>query len=293
LLPAGFSAEHLGPNDYYYWDDFWGIAGLQSAAYLTEFFDEAAGKTFNREAKAFIASVDKNLAAVRERLGRPAMPASPYRRLDSGAIGSLALGYPLQLCAPEDERLLDTGKFLLDHYFVNGGFFQDMIHSGINAYLTLHVAQVLLRAGDPRYLELMDNVAALASPTGQWPEAIHPRTGGGCMGDGQHVWAAAEWVLMMRNCFVREEEGRLILCAGIAHRWLQPNAVISFGPAPTSFGTVSISIKIKDVRPRVTVAWKGEWHAKAPVIELRLPGFQPVVCAPGQQSVELQSEASV
>ena len=34
LLPAGFSAEHLGPNDYYYWDDFWGIAGLRSAAAL-------------------------------------------------------------------------------------------------------------------------------------------------------------------------------------------------------------------------------------------------------------------
>ncbi|MCA1785954.1 MAG: hypothetical protein LC657_08240, partial [Desulfobacteraceae bacterium] len=28
LLPAGFSAEHLGPNDYYFWDDFWGVAGL-------------------------------------------------------------------------------------------------------------------------------------------------------------------------------------------------------------------------------------------------------------------------
>ena len=23
LLPAGFSAEHLGPNDHYYWDNFW------------------------------------------------------------------------------------------------------------------------------------------------------------------------------------------------------------------------------------------------------------------------------
>ena len=36
LLPAGFSAEHLGPNDYYYWDDFWGVAGLQAAAWLLE-----------------------------------------------------------------------------------------------------------------------------------------------------------------------------------------------------------------------------------------------------------------
>ncbi|MDZ7809018.1 MAG: hypothetical protein U5L11_01315 [Arhodomonas sp.] len=32
LLPAGFSAEHFGPNDYYYWDDYWSVAGLQAAA---------------------------------------------------------------------------------------------------------------------------------------------------------------------------------------------------------------------------------------------------------------------
>src|SRR5690606_29706530 len=30
LLPAGVSAEHLGPHDYFYWDDFWGVAGLRA-----------------------------------------------------------------------------------------------------------------------------------------------------------------------------------------------------------------------------------------------------------------------
>ncbi|MFP5344729.1 MAG: hypothetical protein ACLGGU_03675, partial [Gammaproteobacteria bacterium] len=213
LLPAGFSAEHLGPNDYYYWDDFWGIAGLHSAAALCKLAGEdALREEFTREAEKFRRSVERSLAGAAERLGRPAMPASPCRRLDAGAIGSLSAGYPAQLCAPDDPRLLDTVEFLLQNCMVQGGFFQDMIHSGINPYLPLHLAQVLLRAGDSRYLALMDAVARLASPTGQWPEAIHPRTGGGCMGDGQHVWAAAEWVLMIRNCFVREEEDRLILC---------------------------------------------------------------------------------
>lgn len=293
LLPAGFSAEHLGPNDFYYWDDFWGIAGLDAAAYLAGFFDDVACEAFKREAADFAAALDRSLAGVAERLGRSAMPASPYRRLDAGAIGSLAVGYPLQQCAPDDRRLLDTVEFLLENCFFNGGFFQDMIHSGINAYLTLHVAQVLLRAGDPRYLELMDSVAALASPTGQWPEAIHPKTLGGCMGDGQHVWAAAEWALMARNCFVREEGGRLILCAGVARRWLKPGAEISFGPAPTSFGSVSLWIKVKDDEPRVRLNWQSEWHAEPPNIELRLPGFDPVVCAPGQQSIELSLEGSL
>jgi hypothetical protein len=113
LLPAGFSAEHLGPNDYYYWDDFWGIAGLQAAAYLTEFFDPDSSETFNQEAKAFAKMVDLSLTQVSKRLGRKAMPASPHRRLDAGAIGSLAVGYPLQQFLPDDKRLLDTVESML------------------------------------------------------------------------------------------------------------------------------------------------------------------------------------
>ncbi|HEY0720465.1 MAG TPA: hypothetical protein VGE50_04345 [Gammaproteobacteria bacterium] len=284
LLPAGFSAEHLGPNDYYYWDDFWGIAGLRAASALLAETDPAHSQHFARAAEDFSTSVESSLAGCAQRLGRPAMPASPYRRLDAGAIGSLAFGYPLQLCAPHDPRLLDTVEFLLEHCFVKGAFYQDMIHSGLNAYLTLEVAQVLLRAGDPRYLALMDAVAALASPTGQWPEAIHPLTGGGCMGDGHHVWAAAEWLLMVRNCFVREEGERLILCGGIPARWLEQETPIRFGPAPTSFGTVSIVITPRG-QPRIE--WRGVWHRDAPPLEIRLPGFVPVDAVAGSGAAEL------
>ena len=283
LLPAGFSAEHLGPNDYYYWDDFWGIAGLRAAATLLAASDPAHAREFSRAADAFEAAVDRSLGGCEKRLGRPAMPASPYRRLDAGAIGSIAVGYPLQRCAPGDPRLLDTVEFLLEHCFVEGAFYQDMIHSGLNAYLTLEVAQVLLRAGNPRALELMDAVAALASPTGQWPEAIHPLTGGGCMGDGHHVWAAAEWVLMIRNAFVREEGERLILCAGIPPRWLEQAAPIRFGPAPTAFGAVSVTIT-PGASPRVE--WQGDWHRAAPPIEVRLPGFAPVAAPAGSDAAE-------
>lgn len=283
LLPAGFSAEHLGPNDYYYWDDFWGIAGLRAAAMLDGVDDS---RDFAQAADEFAAAVERSLAGCALRLGRPAMPASPYRRLDAGAIGSLAFGYPLQLCAPDDPRLLDCVEFLLSRCFVNGAFYQDMIHSGLNAYLTLHVAQVLLRAGDPRHLELMDAVAALASPTGQWPEAIHPVTGGGCMGDGHHVWAAAEWLLMIRNCFVREEGERLILCAGVPVRWLDHDTPARFGPAPTAYGTVSVNI-IPNPGGAPRIDWHADWHHRAPPIEIRLPGYVPVSPASGTGSVVL------
>jgi hypothetical protein len=285
LFPAGFSAEHLGPNDYYYWDDFWGIAGLRSAGALAgSLGDTAKNQAFELEAQEFQQALERSLERVAERIGSPVMPASPYRRLDAGAIGSLAGGYPLQLQAPEDPRLLATVDFLLKNCFFAGGFFQDMTHSGINAYLTLHVAQVLLRAGDSRYQEVMEAVADLASPTGQWPEAIHPRTRGGCMGDGQHVWAAAEWLLMIRNCFVREEGSSLILGAGVFPAWLSGGETLSFGPAPTAFGTLSITIEPENkVLPEaVKINWQSIWHSRPPRIEVRLPGFVPFQAAPGE-----------
>ncbi|HKI87003.1 MAG TPA: hypothetical protein VKA53_09680, partial [Thermoanaerobaculia bacterium] len=285
LLPAGFSAEHLGPNDYYYWDDFWGVAGLRAAASLLE-SSGVSGSMVSRlrgSASEFLEIIEASLARVEEHIGSPAMPASPNRRLDSGAIGSLVAGYPLVLWGPRDRRLLATTDYLLANCFVAGGFFQDMIHSGINPYLTLHVAQVLLRAGDERFALLRERVAELASPTGQWPEAIHPRTLGGCMGDGQHVWAAAEWVMMMRNSFLREEGEALILASGLPPLWLESGEGLFFGPAPSRWGPVTVRAEMSDGEPRVS--WSAEWRTLPARVEVRLPGRQPIVSRPEAGSV--------
>ncbi len=289
LLPAGFSAEHLGPNDYYYWDDFWGIAGLEAASAMLAGLKDTESREFADGAADFRAAVDRSLEHCQRRLKRPGMPASPYRRLDAGAIGSLATGYPVQLSDPDDPRLLDCAEFLMERCFVDGAFYQDMIHSGLNAYLTLHVAQVLLRAGDPRYLELMDAVAGLASETGQWPEAIHPATKGGCMGDGHHVWASAEWVLMLRNCFLREEGDHLVLGSGIPQRWLDADEPVSFGPAPSSFGAVTVELTSQE-DGTVELRWQGNWHRQQPPLELRVPGYEPATVEAGADTSSMRLE---
>ncbi len=284
LLPAGFSAEHLGPNDYYYWDDFWSVAGSRSAAaIMRQAGQENLAAAFEQDAELLLQAIDRSLEKSAPKRDHPGVPASPHRRMDAGAIGSLAGGYPLKLWASRDRRLLDTVEFLVSNCFVKGGFFQDMIHSGINAYLTLHVAQVLLRAGDERHFGLIKTVAQLASPTGQWPEAIHPHTHGGCMGDGQHMWAAAEWILMMRNLFVREERGRLIIGSGLPREWLNAGgAVMRFGPTPTPFGPITIAVtpRINDI----LVRWDAAWRRSTPEIEICLHG-----CAPASPKGEMNT----
>ncbi|MEO7425991.1 MAG: hypothetical protein ABI036_12445, partial [Fibrobacteria bacterium] len=285
LFPAGFSAEHLGPNDYYYWDDFWGVAGLLSAAWLLERAGSPAHAGLVAKAKEqaadFLTAIEDTLAAAhRSQHLAGAIPASPLRRMDSGAIGSIVAGFPLSLWPGDDTRLLATLEFLLAKCMYQGTFFQDMIHSGMNAYLTLHMAQSLLRAGDARFFDLIRATAAVASPTGQWPEAIHPHTLGGCMGDGQHVWAAAEWVMMMRNLFLREEGRTLILASGIPDEWLVPGTELSFGPGPTLFGLVTVLIKVTP--ESVKVSWSGQWLSHADRIEVKPPGKTVrVLASPG------------
>jgi hypothetical protein len=286
LLPAGFSAEHFGPNDYYYWDDFWGVAGLRAASRLAAAWgDRELEEEFRHDGAEFLGAIEHSLEGVAARIGRLAMPASPYRRLDAGAIGCLVAGYPLQVFAREDSRLLDTADFLMESCLVDGGFFHDIIHSGINAYLTLHLAQVLLRAGDRRYFDLMYTVAGLASPTGQWPEAIHPGTRGGCMGDGQHGWAAAEWLMMVRNCLVYEEGNRLVLGAGVPLAWLAGGTPLHFGPTLTPFGPVNVTIRSEG--GRIVAEWKADWRGAPTEIEVRLPGLRPVLAHPEQRFVEI------
>lgn len=269
LLPAGFSAEHLGPNDCYYWDDFWGVAGLQASAYFAkQFGDSRLAAQFLGQAEDFLGCIEASLKSTTGHSKGNAMPASPHRRMDAGAIGSLAAGYPLQLFSARDPRLFNTAEFLFRECFVQGGFYQEISHSGINVYLTLHVAQVFLRAGDPRFFDLMSRVASLATSTGQWPEAVHPRTKGGCMGDGQHIWAAAEWVLIIRNCFVREENDKLILFSGIPKAWLESKEEITFGPAFTKFGKIWLSLKHEG--DKIKPDWKGEWYGDPPKVEVHL-----------------------
>ena len=62
LLPPGFSAEHLGANDWYYWDDFWAVGGLRGAAALLEQLgDHTWADRFRDESEDLLAAIERSL----------------------------------------------------------------------------------------------------------------------------------------------------------------------------------------------------------------------------------------
>ncbi|MBI4788724.1 MAG: hypothetical protein HY782_16965 [Chloroflexi bacterium] len=270
LLPPGPSAEHLGPSDYYYWDDFWGLAGLRDAAIVAEWVGQAKdAEKLQRNFESFRADVDASLAGAAARLGRAAMPASPYRRLDAGMVGNLAALYPLRLVAPDDPRIVDTLAALKETAWMEDAYFNHVGHSAFGTYLSLHAAQCYLFQRDPQAWKIVQWVLAHASPTFTWAEGIHPITRRGNMGDGHHGWALADFLLVVRNLLLYEENDHLVITPTLPEDWTLENNVIKVEDAPTYFGNVSYTIAFGERTGTLVV--NADWRDAPEYVEWDLP----------------------
>ncbi|HZA87164.1 MAG TPA: hypothetical protein VE466_09805, partial [Acidimicrobiales bacterium] len=266
------SAEHLGPFDYFYWDDFWGVAGLRAGAELLRAVDQPdAAAEAARFASAMWADLERSLALTAERLGTDAVPAGPRRRIDPGAIGSLVACAPLDLLPSGDTRIVATADLIRSRFMLEDGraFYQGISHTGLGTYLTLQLAAVELRAGDRRCLDRLAWMLDAATPTWTWPEAIHPRLAGGCMGDGHHGWAAAELLSFVRDLLVREVDGGVALASLVPTGWFGQGWEVH--DAPTAWGHVSYAVRWHG--DRAALLWEVEPHAGVGAVRLTAPGL--------------------
>jgi hypothetical protein len=284
LFPAGVSAEHLGPFDYFYWDDFWGVAGLRAGAELLRAVDQQDAAA---EAERFAASmwddVERSLVLTAKRLGTVAIPAGPRRRMDAGAIGSLVACTPLDLLPPHDPRIAATADVIRKRFTLEGvppagvvasdgggrAFFQGISHTGLGTYLTLQLAAVELRNGDRRSLDRLAWMLDVATPTWTWPEAIHPRLDGGCMGDGHHGWAAAEFLALVRDLLVCDIAGGVALASLVPDGWYGRGWEVH--DAPTAVGRVSYAVRWHG--DRAALLWEVTPHPGVADVRLTAPGL--------------------
>lgn len=241
LLPPGYSAEHFGPSNYYYWDDFWAYGGVRDFIAIARSLGKEVD-ALERENEAFLADIERSIARTQERLGETYLPASPYRRKDCSLIGIVVALYPLQMFPPDREDLRATLRIIRKRYMDSGAFFHKLLHSGYNVYLTAQMAQCYLLQKAALALPILDWILDHATGTWTYPEAIHPETGGGCMGDGHHGWASSELIHLIRNLLFMERDDRLSFFPAIPQRWLDIGNVVEAKNAPSHFGPLDFSL---------------------------------------------------
>lgn len=254
LLPKGLSAEHLGLADYYYWDNFWAIAGIKSFMLMCDLVNKSNPKEY---AKGLLDEYEKVL---NESISNSVksnqftvIPSAPFKVLDSGMIGSLNAIYPLQVHDWKNKIFKNSVEYVYKNYFHKNLFFQNIIHSGGNPYITLQIAHSFLYYGKRElFNKIFNDVLDYASPTLNFPEAIHPLTGGGVIGDGHHGWAAAEILSAVKDSFVYEkdyyslEKIDLVLLSGIDIRLFEDKTEISVKDICLLCGSISLRIKMVD-----------------------------------------------
>jgi hypothetical protein len=269
LLPPGVSAEHFGPFDYYYWDDFWAWRGLLDAARIfLELGDVRWARHAADVAEGLQKAVLRSITDAALRVRRPVIPAGPTRGIDAAMVGSLAACSPLELFSPGDPLIEGTLRELDRRFCVGEALFHNISHTGLGTYLTMQLAHVELERGDLRGWRRLRWLLDAASPTFAWPEAIHPQTGGGCMGDGHHGWAAADFLIFVRNLLVRDlRDGSVGVLSLLPDEWRGSEVVVE--DAPTRRGRLSYRLTWTE-EGSSSLEWELEGDAT-----LRAPGVDP------------------
>jgi hypothetical protein len=243
LMPPGISSEHLGPPDRYYWDSMWSLAGLEAAQAILG--SELALDTVTHRLRE---TLNKSWQADLATLCMPAIPAAPGRRIDLGMVGSLVAWFPLDLLPPSSQLLQGTLAALEGATFHEGALFVNTGHSGWGTYLNMRVAGCRIAQGLQEGWELMRWLLAHASPTYNWPEAIHPHSLGGSAGDGHHGWASAEWLLLVRSLLFTEHRQTVTITPALPTEWLQSPGEIAVENAPTLHGPLNYTLRWGDRR---------------------------------------------
>jgi hypothetical protein len=274
LMPRSLSAEHLGTVDQYYWDTLFALAGLRdlSAMAVDAGYASEAEEWRAAEGELFDA-LRRSLDSVAQRLGEPLVPATPTRAFDESAIGSVAGIYPLLVDDVAPVAFRATVRALDDAYVRDRGFLHPFIHSGYNPYLTMQLAHAELWMGDTsRAWEIARTILQQSGSPYSLPEAIHPRTFGGAMGDGHHGWAAAEIILFLRDAMVNDRGEDLVLLEGAGPVFAGGRYELKLHRTPTRFGTFDLSMR-SEPEDRIEVTFRGKFfHGHAPArVVVHLP----------------------
>ncbi|QIF04318.1 discoidin domain-containing protein [Roseimicrobium sp. ORNL1] len=251
LLPESASHEgYLAHPVHSYWDDFWGVRGLQAAADLAEHAGKSADAArWRSEASAFQDDISRSLQKVIAEKNLAYIPGSvEWADFDPTATSNAIAMLDFADVLPREplHAMLDT--YLDGFHRKHRG---EMPWNNYTAY-EIRIIGAFVRLGRrDEANELLSFFLSDRRPRewNQWPEITwrDPRSPGH-LGDVPHTWIAAEYLLAVASMVASEREATdsLVLAAGMPWSWISKEDGFAVRGLPTRFGELAFCIAARD-----------------------------------------------
>jgi len=244
VLPKSWAdGEALPKPDYHVVGyDVWNLRGALCAVEAAKALGEAAdAEAWGRLAGDYRAA----LLRLIEKTGVKGFP--PTLELEGTDWGNLEVIFPTQLFSPHDPRVSAT-LAEARKTFVEGTIrwcpkTLQVIHPYMSTFVTnSHV----IRGEQEKAVEGLYAFLLHSTSDDGFPEGVYypSRT---AWGDTiPHLWAAAMYVILVRNMLVREDGASLHFASAVPGHWLDPGKEVAFRHAPTTFGEAGLWLQAEE-----------------------------------------------
>ncbi len=261
LLPESASHEgYLAHPVHSYWDDFWGIRGLEAAAEIAlslKQFSEAY--RWRHQGRLFMADTLRSIRKVIKDRRIEYIPGS----VEWADFDPTATANAINLLDFADHLPQDPLSQMLDTYLAGfrGKHHGELPWVNYTAY-EIRIIGAFIRLGrrdDAR--ELLHFFLSDRRPLAwnQWPEISwrDPRSPGH-LGDVPHTWIAAEYMLALASLVAseREEKQEIVLAAGLSWKWISGKNGFGVRGLMTRWGPLDFRIAGKTVEKVASIEFE-------------------------------------
>ncbi len=247
LLPESASHEgYLAHPVHSYWDDFWGVRGLEAAAELAGATGQAENAVrWKAEAARFQSDLLRSIEKVIADNKLTYIPGSvEWADFDPTATSNAIAVLDFADSLPEAPLLAMLETYLDGFRRKHRG---EMPWNNYTAY-EIRVIGAFVRLGKRDIAnELLTFFLSDRRPCewNQWPEITwqNPRSPGH-LGDVPHTWIAAEYLLALASMVAAEREASasMVLASGMPWAWISEDHGFSVNRLPTRYGPLNFTI---------------------------------------------------
>lgn len=271
LLSPNFSYDLTGTPDCYLWDNYWAIAGLESASKAAKrLVDLKKAQHFTNLAIEFRQALKSVLTTQFEKNTQTEyLPGTFSTNIDSRLAYSL-IGAYLNIENPESD-IVTTSLQIIDTQFAHNHVYLSQVgQGGFDIFQNTILAQIYALRKDPVAFDILKWLTQTATQTGSWPTMIHPKTLGGIIGDGHDGTAAAGYIQLVNQLLIQEKDMQLFITPFIPISWLSETTPALFAKQMmTRFGRINFSYYYTP--KKITYQIETHFHTEPSEIRIYLP----------------------